>query len=147
MGKRCGLLPPVLSAVVGVVAALGLVGLTMLLPATSPTNLAWSGPMVYQGVGPREVGSGGPEGPTNCTILHVQFNASGPIDLWVASGGADVYQNGTISQYWASTGPATAGHFVVQVPPSSTGYRIVLFNPSWTVILPSMQVEAAEVSC
>jgi hypothetical protein len=147
MEKRQRLLLTVLSAGVGVVVAFTLVGFTMILAPTSTPTLTWSGPIAFNGVIPRGVGSSGPEGPTNCTILHVEFNASGPIVLWVAPGGADVGQNGTISQYWASSGPAQAGGLVVQIPPSSTGYRVVLFNPSSTVMLPSMQFETAEAAC
>jgi hypothetical protein len=147
MEKRRRFWLTALSTLVGVMTALVLVGLTVILPATSAISQTWSGPMVYHGVGPRGVGLGGPDGPTGCTLLHVQFNGSGPIDSWVAPGSATVYQNGTISKYWASAGPAAAGDFVVQVPSSITGYRVVLFNPSWTVTLPSMQFETAEAAC
>jgi hypothetical protein len=83
-------------------------------------------------------------------MLHVQFNASGPVDVWVAPWGAAMYENGmmwSMSPYWASVGPATAGEFAVQVPPSSTGYQVLLLNPSLTVTLGWMQFETAETAC
>jgi hypothetical protein len=147
MSQRGGLLPAALSASAGVVVAVGLVGLLVVPVLTSTVGLAWTGPEVFSDAAPREFGAGGPTGPTNCTVLHVRFNASGPIISWVAPGGAVVYPNGTISRYWASAGPASAGQFAVQVPSSSTGYRVVLYNPSWTATLPSMQFETAETAC
>jgi len=147
MEKRQRWLLAVLSAGVGVVVAVTLVGFTIILAPSPSTTLTWSGPIAFNGVIPRGVGSSGPEGPTNCTILNVEFNASGPIVLWVAPWDSDVDQNGTISQYWASSGPAQEGALVVQIPPSPTGYQIVLFKPSSTVTLPSMQFETAEASC
>ncbi len=143
-GPRSG----ALVALVEIGAAIALVGLSVLSPVSS-TPLSWSGPAIYSGVAPREVGSGGPAGPLNCTTLHVRFNASGPIDVWVAPGGAESERNGTISfsQVWTSSGPASSGELEVRIPPSVTGYRVVLFNPSWTVTLPSMQFETAPASC
>lgn len=149
MRKRHGLVLPVTAVVAGVVVALVLVGLTIIFPAPSTTNLTWSGPIGSNAVFPRGVLSGGPIGATNCTMLHVRFDASGPIYLWVAPGGADGYFNQTVwfTQYWTSVGPAMIGEFAVHVPQSSTGYRVVMFNPSWTSTLSSMQFETAEGSC
>jgi hypothetical protein len=150
-GRRSGHWPVVLSTGVGIAVAIVLLAYTALLASTAPPPLKWSGPSVYNDVGPREFGSGGPIGQTNCTNLHVRFNASGPIDMWIAPGGSFTYsaQNGTLefTQYWAFTGPASMGSLVVHIPRSSTGYRTVLFNPSLTVTIPSMQFEFATVGC
>ena len=137
-----------LAVLAGVAAAFGLISLALVTPAV-PTALNWSGANTYFVVMPRESGAGGPVGPTHCTTLHVQFNASGPIDVWVAPGGAYSDSNGTLvfTQFWSSTGPIASGGLVALVPYSSTGYRVVLFNPSWSVTLHSMQFETAQTPC
>lgn len=149
--NRTGHWPEVLAAAIGILVAVGLLASAVLLWSASPTILTWSGPMVYNEVGPREFGAGGPIGQTNCTNLHLRYNASGQIVVWVAPGGSFTYsaQNGTLrfTQYWAATGPSLMGSLVVHIPPALTGYRIVLFNPSLTATLPSMQFEFAAVGC
>ena len=129
---------------VGVAAALLATALPSILPA-APAPPVWSVPMVFGGAGPGEHGSAVPTHPTNCTVLDVRYNSSGPIDVWVAP-----WRTASVvppTQYRAAAGPSASGEFVVEVPYSSTGWYVLVLNPSQTVTLPTMQYEIASSAC
>lgn len=118
-------------------------------PAGSGPTPVWEGPNVSTVMPPRTFAADGPDFPTNCTMLHVQFNATGPVELWVFPGGAANYSypNLTISPFWAAAGPTAAGQFTVHVPSSQTGWQVAIFNPSFTASVPHAQLELSGTTC
>jgi hypothetical protein len=97
MPERRGFLRPALSTAVGVSVAVGLLGFTLFLTPACAVNWTSSVTLASGQNPPRGDASGGPEGPTNATFLHVRFNASDPVQVWVAPGGSEMDGNGTIS--------------------------------------------------